>query len=394
MTPKNFVTIYHRLYNVELTKPPGMIPWYISKVSGGAVKTSLVGYNVSGENFTYYERMKDNLSLVLFKSPGRLETQLHFKLTLYLARHARTIDMLHLYHYCWATLFKCLIYRILNPNGCLYVKLDADWRIRGFFEPGKRHGLKKLLGPIRPSHLCRRFINGLANIISVETTALYDYLMSQSDGQLRKKLFLNPYGLPIEEMDDYALRNKKRKEHLVITVGRLGTEQKNTELLMESIARIKDHKDWKYAFIGPYDALFEKYVGEYFLRYPWLKNIVQCPGNISERPALYDFYHRASIFCLTSRFESWAIVLTEAAYFGDYIITTDVGCAREITDNGKLGCIMDDMTPDSLADKLQGIINGSIMITREAAAAAERCKRDFSWAAVVKRLIERSKVLI
>lgn len=64
-------------------------------------------------------------------------------------------------------------------------------------------------------------------------------------------------------------------------------------------------------------------------------------GNISNRELLYDYYNRAKVFILTSRWEGFAIVYPEALRFGNYIITTDVGGARDIAENTKLGSIIE-----------------------------------------------------
>lgn len=47
-------------------------------------------------------------------------------------------------------------------------------------------------------------------------------------------------------------------------------------------------------------------------------------GNIEDKNLLYDDYDRAKVFLLTSRWESFGIVLVEALRFGNYIIATEI----------------------------------------------------------------------
>lgn len=70
-----------------------------------------------------------------------------------------------------------------------------------------------------------------------------------------------------------------------------------------------------------------------------LINIVILVGNIENKNLLYDYYNRAKVFLLTSRLEGFAIVYPEALKFGNYIITTDVGGAKDITNNGQIGIV-------------------------------------------------------
>ena len=83
----------------------------------------------------------------------------------------------------------------------------------------------------------------------------------------------------------------------------------------------------------------KKYIYNYFLQNPNLKDKIDFTGNISDKKILSEYYNKAKIFFFTSRYESFGLSLMEAAFYGDYIISTETGCAKDITDNGKLGFI-------------------------------------------------------
>ena len=68
-----------------------------------------------------------------------------------------------------------------------------------------------------------------------------------------------------------------------------------------------------------------------------LVNKVIFKGYISNRDEISKYYKKSKIFCLPSRWESYSIALIEAAYFGNYIISTDVGVAKELLNITKYG---------------------------------------------------------
>lgn len=53
----------------------------------------------------------------------------------------------------------------------------------------------------------------------------------------------------------------------MITVGRIGTEQKNNEMLLKVIDKI-DLKDWKIYIIGPYTEQFKRYYDDFIKSNP------------------------------------------------------------------------------------------------------------------------------
>ena len=55
--------------------------------------------------------------------------------------------------------------------------------------------------------------------------------------------------------------SKIKKEKIILTVGRIGTYPKNTELLIESLIELEnDLKDWKVYLVGPMTEDFKNMV--------------------------------------------------------------------------------------------------------------------------------------
>jgi glycosyltransferase involved in cell wall biosynthesis len=162
----------------------------------------------------------------------------------------------------------------------------------------------------------------------------------------------------------------------IITVGRLFSYPKNTELLLDIIAGL-DLMDWKVRLIGPLETEEcdgSAYRDSFFMRYPHLQESVEFTGNISDAAELMNIMREAKVFLFTSRYESFGIALLEAAAAGNYIITTDVGCAWEITKGGSFGFICPEShrglqnegaIKAAAIEHLQSIIDGKIPVDRD-----------------------------
>ncbi|MFR2767087.1 MAG: glycosyltransferase [Thomasclavelia sp.] len=93
---------------------------------------------------------------------------------------------------------------------------------------------------------------------------------------------------------------------MLLSVGRL-TSQKGFDLLLE-VAKIifNNETDWKWLIVGEGEERenLEKKIKQYNL-----EKKVMLVGN---KTNIDDFYNKSSIFVLTSRFEGFGLVITEA----------------------------------------------------------------------------------
>ena len=105
-----------------------------------------------------------------------------------------------------------------------------------------------------------------------------------------------------------------RKEKIILFVGRLDNRSKKLRTLITIWKEIyKEYKDWKLIIIG--DGEDKKN----------LTNLANGIKNIEFTGFLepYEYYQRASIFCMTSIFEGFPMCLTEAMQFGCVPIAFD-----------------------------------------------------------------------
>lgn len=380
MKIKRFFTLFPFLRNVHLLKDVGMIPYCMYRDYG--YDATLVCFR-NEEKYPALEKEVKGLKIeFLEKEENYAIGKVSWKVMGYLWKHAKEIDILNLYHATKETLAYAMLYKILNPDGLLYIKLDVDIRT---FDKQKR----QMIHPLRiAGYNC--FFKHIPDIVSCELPSAQSYLISEIP-TLKDKLELITNGI-----DDVYIWEKdicilpfSQKEKLIITVGRIGSPPKNTAFLLRAIEQI-DLRDWKVALIGPVEEHFLPELTRFFFRNPHLKDKVICTGNIMDKKELYDWYNKARVFCLTSSYESFGIVFSEALFFGNYIITTDVSPASYVTAGGQTGTII--RNTQELANLLRELIMG-IRDISEYYNTILKYSEKFRWKSNLKILDERLKNL-
>jgi glycosyltransferase involved in cell wall biosynthesis len=144
--------------------------------------------------------------------------------------------------------------------------------------------------------------------------------------------FSNVFDIPI-------IADPKKKENIILTVGRIGTQQKNNEELLTAFAKIAGRlPDWKVHLAGPVDDRIKPFISDYFAAFPDLQDRVVFLGNVVDKNELYSEYAKAKIFVLTSVLEGGTPnVYGEALFHGCAFITSSIDGADDITHFGSLG---------------------------------------------------------
>lgn len=377
-----FVTVFTETENFHLVKDVGQLPYFMYKTEG--YDATLISYKNNVE-YPFIDQEVNGLKLNFIPNKGRF---LFFELGVlyYLFNNSKSIDVLNLFHFKKDNILYLLIYKLVNPQGKAYIKLDMDilffknynaflfsnYRIKNFI-------LKALTS----------WIFKLTDLFSVETDQAKDYLLNVYP-ELQNKLICIPNGVDNLYLDkEIPMKAFQEKENIILTVGRIGTEQKNTELLLDAL-KITDLKDWKVYILGPIEERFKKNIADFYKEYPQLENKIIFTGNITDRKELFDWYNRAKIFCLTSRWESFGIVFTEALYFGNYLITSPVSSATYITDYNKYGTIAEAEGLEFSKAIQQGIEPGFLSSQRYTEIRSFS-KDNFTWPGIVKTLADKIK---
>lgn len=322
-----FVTLFPECQNVHLTKDVGMIAYILNKYY--QYDSTIVCYQ--NDEYSYLNNEVKGLKIAFLKKVTGNSLQDGI---IYLIKNARKIDVLHVFHITSKrSLVWILIYKLLNPRGRVYLKLDADNRIKEF-----DFNKKDLKGSIK------RFLIKRCKLVSIETEVLYEYIKRY--WEIGIEYIPNGfYDYGVKNVVDY-----NEKENIICTVGRIGTYQKATEILLEGFKIAADEiMGWKLKVIGPIEDKFKKFIDEFFCKNPSLKDRIIFTGAIYDRSKLNDEYRKAKIFCLTSRYESFGLVFLEAMINGCYLITSNIDSSLDITDNKRYGDIFSVDSPCELA---------------------------------------------
>ena len=372
-----FVTVFTETENFHLVKDVGQLPYFMYKTEG--YDATLISYQNNVE-YPLINNEVDGLKLNFIPNKGRF---LYFELGVlyYLLNHSKSIAVLNLFHFKKDHILYLLIYKLVNPKGKAYIKLDMDIlffkNYNAFLFSNYR--IKNLILKALTSWIFK-----LTDLFSVETDQAKDYLLNVYP-ELHNKLICIPNGVDNLYLDkEIPIKAFQEKENIILTVGRIGTEQKNTELLLDAL-KITDLKDWKVYILGPIEESFKKYIADFYKEYPQLENKVIFTGNITDRKELFDWYNRAKVFCLSSRYEGFPIAFPEALYFGNYLISSPVSSAEHITSKGKYGTVAK-ADAHEFSNALQNSIEPGFLSSQRYEEIRRFSKDNFTWPGIVKKL--------
>ncbi len=171
------------------------------------------------------------------------------------------------------------------------------------------------------------------------------------------------------------------KEREVIFVGRLDNRVKQVSLLLDIWRLVQEkHPEWKLSIVG--DGIDRKRLEAQ------AAGLSRCRfvGRQDSEP----YYRRASILCMTSLFEGWGMVLTEAQQFGVVPIAFDSYAAvRDIIEPGVSGELAPPFSIGEYAHKLSRLMEDGNYRNRLARQAVESVRRFSN-----KKVVEQWRKLI
>lgn len=324
---------------VDLTKDPCSYAYALAKYHGWKSSYAYVGEKIQAPAFERYCRLihlgRDTEKYAARRSAVK-----------FLSEHVAEYDALMFFNYGSTTYKLARIAREQNPSIVVYCKMDMSEG--GFLHWGGDDSFAGILRNLRERVMSRN-----VDLFSVETKFYYEKLKDKF--ALRHCLAYLPNGASLYEIDTEKLAQIP-KENIILTVGRLGTHQKHTELLIEAAALLPEEllRQWKIYLVGPKEKALDAYLKKMCAAHPFLEQCIVCIGATQDRQKLYGFYSRAKIFALPSRWESFGIVTVEAMHCGCYPVLTDYGpVAYDQTDQGRFGCVVKEHTPQAFAETLQ-----------------------------------------
>lgn len=333
MTKKNILLLFNHFEQEHLGKDVFLAPYYLA-LKNDAQLTIVYKQTKTNKNFPKKYKGVFLKPISADTGIGRLNNPYWiFKSLLYLLWNSKRFDVLICFHLFFRTFLHTCLYKMLNSEGRIYVKLDIpDFIINKIKEREKSIFWNKCY------HKCAKVVD----YFSVETSSSFDLMRNLAIfKKYSDKFIFMPNGfdsLGAEELKISPLPFEE-KENIMITVGRIGTQQKNTQMFLKALAKFTPQKKWKIFFVGPVEQNFMCEIKEFYAKNPETEKYVFFLGSITDKTKLWSLYAKSKVFVLTSTWESYGLVLNEARYFKNFIISTDVGAAKDITE-GKYGCII------------------------------------------------------
>jgi len=366
---KRLDLIFEKLVNLHLVKDVGQIPYLLGKYFGFSVSI------VCRENDRYDYFTDDPAAPKLIFV--RRSSFFH------LIIKARKIDVLMLFHIRHKSLCQGILFKLINPRGFLYLKSDLKEDAPPFVERGKRNFISQAYNEALYSLFCR-----MADLVSFETLRVYNAIKSLPE---YKKLYL-PNGFDVTLPDEIGIIPKavSEKKDIILCVARHGSQQKNSELLLDALERIQDMGSWQLIFVGPATDEFSRRCKTFRREHPRHADKIMLAGEIRDRKQLFGFYNDAKIFCLPSRWESWGIVCTEALFFGcALIMTREVVSSPDLTDNGRAGLLAGNENADEWADILRALMNDPKKLEYLSTEGKKHFDSLFAWPKALEPLAQR-----
>lgn len=347
MKKKNLTLFFEFFDHEHLGKDPFMVPYYLGKALDCSVS---IAYPLRDSNRDLPSQYKG----VKFQPfPVKDETSIYSEMYRIIWKEAKNIDYLMRFFDVDASRKAAFIYKLRNPNGKVYVKMDVNpYNLnerKARFPKSLIHGLKDKL------------TKQMVDVISCETTLALEGLAASpnSYNHWGDKMVYLPNGFDEGLLKSLNIKEKSftEKDNVMITVGRLGTPQKNTPMLLRALAKT-DLGTWKFYLIGPMAEALKPEMEAFYQDNPDKRESVVFTGAIYDKKELWEYYNRSKVFVLTSKFEGFALVYTEAQRFANYIVSTKVGAASDVILDEKYGEYIGQDDADGLARKLQAIVDG------------------------------------
>ena len=310
-----FYTMMLGIQNIHLIKDVGRIPYILNTKYG--YNSYIVSFGIPKCKFTYLNTNAKGISFSFCKNYTRYHL---INGIIWLWNNSKKNDILNLYHYTQSSFIWILIYKLKNPNGKIYLKLDID---------GER-GIQMKMNRRTAKWILTKYTLGKCKLISAETETFCNFANKYWPIHLK----WIPNGVLKEE-----IKNITKKKKIILCVGRLGTKQKATEILIESFEKAYTNisPEWKLWLVGSMEPEFENYLLSKLNKNPELNKRITYLGQIYDRKEMCKIYEDAAIITLPSRWESFNMVALEALAKSAYLISSDLVSFREMTNYGEFG---------------------------------------------------------
>lgn len=215
----------------------------------------------------------------------------------------------------------------------------------------------------KKEELLKRYIPKLDKLIVLNP---YDKIAYSQNLDLKVDFIGNP--LTIESSIKTNANNKQ-----FIFVGRL-SNQKGVDFLIDSFAFFCQHNnDWKLVVVGDGMERFRNRL----IRRTWHKNVQDRVRFVGFTSDVLKYYLESSIYLMTSRYEGWGLVVTEAMHLGLPVIAYDIVPMEYLIDHSENGLIVGQFNTRRYAAAMLKLANDYEMRLKMSESAIKRSE-DFS----------------
>lgn len=210
-------------------------------------------------------------------------------------------------------------------------------------------GIMGFLLPFYKKVFLQRVLNSALKIIVPSKD--YIDLVSKKYAISKAKIYEIPLGVNLKYFN--SISNKMHSPIRLLFVGRFA-DQKNIPLLIQSFKLVieRNHQDIELHIVGDGE---EKNKIIALIKSENLVKKVILHGELRGKK-LYKTYSNSDIFILTSKYESFGLVLIEAMASGLPIIASNIPAVGNIIENGKTGLLVK-TTPEDFAEAIEKLLN-------------------------------------
>ncbi len=348
---KRFCLYFRDLKNIHLTKDVGYIPAFLEKFYTCEIAT----------------KTKDTSFPDLKINSIKIVTVKNFFFYAWKTRPERIM----FFHINRKTFFNVFLMRLLPYKKKIYVK--ADYGLCQVEKIKKKRKFKKYLHFMKINFLLR-----LIDLLSFEDKEIFAFMSKNLC--CKNRILHIPNGFSLKKQLPSV--NEKKQ---MLTVSNLSQPRKRTLQLLKLLIALKsDLRGWKMLFVGNYKEIQSEV--EQIIRENNVDSLVKFTGQIYNREKLYKLFLESKIFLFNSNEEGFPNVFSEAGYFHNVLISTNVGGAREITQEGKHGglCAVDD--PSTMKKAILSYVNNPSKLKKDQDETKRTILKNHSWETLVKKI--------
>ena len=332
MKKNKFLTIFPLTENIHLTKDVGQIPFVFNKEFN--FESTIATYK--NDNINYIQNDIPGVKFIFINKIFKSE---NLNILFFILFNFWKFNIIQFYHISITKMLIGILYKILFfGKSKVFIKMDANSLL---LEDSTWNFIRTNL---------YRILTKFINVISVENTIFYKFLLNKIK---LNNIFLLPNGyLPVQEEH----RKIYEKSNIFISVGRLGDENKAHHIAIKAFKLFYDeNKNWKLILIGPIANDFLSYYNKFLKENPQLNDKIILTGSINNREKINEYYRKAKILLLTSISEGFPLVFAEAISNSCLIISSELPCAYDVTNNATFGAIFKQLDEKDLFEKMKDV---------------------------------------